>query len=163
MMSKHQDMLYCDYKARGFEPYGEEQERIFEWMQTKRRLPLGEAKDFELGSLRVSDHRFHWFAAHDLPDRLFPPLPSEGPVTGATARRFKGHIAPGGPIYVNHPGKGTTLWLSPELIDFDVRHRISINNKVVSTGFVEPALEALLEDLRLRGDRERLFWARLTY
>jgi hypothetical protein len=132
-------------------------------METKSRLLLGETIDFNLGSVRITDHRFHWFAAHGMPEKLFPPIPAEGPAAGVTARIFKAHIAPGGPIYINHPGKETTLWLSPDLINFEERHRISINGKVVATGFVEPSFSALLDDLRARGDRERLFWARISY
>ena len=163
MLVKHQDMIYCSYKARGYESYSEEQERIFEWMQTKSRLLLGETVDFEIGSVRMTDNHFHWLAGYSLPDKLFPPVPATTPAAGVVARTFKAHIAPGGPVYVQHPGRETTLWFSPDLIDFDVRHRISINGKVVSNGFIEPSMSVLLETLRMTGDRERLFWARQSY
>ncbi|MCB9951320.1 MAG: hypothetical protein H6824_10095 [Planctomycetaceae bacterium] len=163
MLVKRQDMIYCDYKSRGYEGYGEEQERIFEWMQTKRRKSLAEVADFDVGSLRMSDNQFHWLAAHSMPPQLFPPLPANGRATGVSVRPFKAHVAVGGPIYLQHPGKSTTFWLSPEFISFEDRHRISINGRVVFNSFISPSMEDLLEDLRIRGDRERLFWAKMTF
>ncbi|MCA9089028.1 MAG: hypothetical protein KDA90_10400 [Planctomycetaceae bacterium] len=162
MMLKGQDIIYCDYKSRGFESFVEEQPRIFDWMQNITRRPLSKTMDFKIGSLRITDNQFNWVEVHDLPERLFPPVPADGSGRGIQSRPITAHIAPGGPIYVSHPGKSTTLWLAPELIDFDVRHRVSINSRMVFNSFVEPQFETLLEDLRLRGDRERLYWSKLS-
>jgi hypothetical protein len=54
--------------------------------------------------------------------------------------------------------KKLDIWLSPKLIDFKRRLEVRINNKAYFKGQVKLALEPLLEDLRLRGDRQQLYW-----
>lgn len=166
MMKQAYDVLYCDYKNRGFESYHEEQERIFAWMQPLRRVPLKDVAKFEAGTLRRTDNAFYWMEGQSLPDRLFPPLSWDQPQR-KVPRTFKGNFAhrmsneDWGTISVDHPGQRTRIWFSPELFDFDKRCRIRVNLKWVYNDFVAPSIESLLEDLRERGDRERLFWARL--
>jgi hypothetical protein len=62
-------------------------------------------------------------------------------------------------IYVWHPGARTQVWLSPEVVDFEKRLAISVDSRQEFNDFVRPSPEALLEDFRLRGDRQRLYWA----
>jgi hypothetical protein len=55
-----------------------------------------------------------------------------------------------------------TLWLSPEMVNFD--ERVSINvvgNRLSRTELVKPSLETILEDVRTRGDRQHPFWAKV--
>lgn len=160
MMKNAYDVIYCDYKIRGFESYSEELERIFDWMQLLKRAPLSEADRFEAGSLRRSDNRFYWMQALSLPERLFPTIVWDEPGR-RTPRRFSGTITPGGTIAVDHPGQRTRIWLNPELFDFDNRCKVRINRRNVFNDFISPSMEVMLTDLRERGDRERLFWARL--
>ncbi len=75
-----------------------------------------------------------------------------------------------------------TVWLTPEMLDFDKPVNITINGQRVTTRgrpdaerrssserpdrptrlrFVEPDLETLLEDVRTRGDRLHPFWAKV--
>ena len=54
----------------------------------------------------------------------------------------------------------TTIWLAPELVDFEKRLQISVS------GFPDvrraaPDIEVMLEDARTRGDRMHPFWARI--
>jgi hypothetical protein len=57
----------------------------------------------------------------------------------------------------------TTIWLSPDVVDFSEPIRITLNNRKITgaRGIVEPDLEVLLEDVRTRADRLRPFWAKL--
>ncbi|WP_437227977.1 alpha/beta hydrolase-fold protein [Planctomicrobium sp. SH661] len=153
MMKNGQDVLYCEYKERGYETYHEEQERLFTWMQSLRRTPLKDLTDWSISTPRNSDGRFHWIQAKMVPDR---PATSRPP-------KYEGAIKVTGKIYVCHPGKGTSIWLSPELFDFNNRCEVHINHKQISREYIKPTLEAMLSDLRSRGDRERLYWARLDF
>jgi hypothetical protein len=49
--------------------------------------------------------------------------------------------------------------MSPELFDFDNRIEIHVAGSKTFRELVQPSAEALLEDFRIRGDRERLYWA----
>lgn len=162
MMNDGQNVLYCDYKLRGFEMYAEEQERIFEWMQSVRRAPEVDSIRFKAATLRKGDDRFYWVQGHGFPDRLFPPISWDSPQPHMPAsKNVSGDITPTGMIRVSHPGTKTTIWLSPAFYDFNNKCQVRVNQRDRFNDYVRPSLEALLSDLRIRGDRERLYWARL--
>lgn len=156
MMKHGQDVLYCEYKSRGYESYSEELDRLFDWMQPLRRSGIRDAARWETNSVRKSTNRFYWMQAKQIPDR-------------ATDRpaRYEGIITPGSQtyktqtIYISHPGKATTIWISPELFDFNNRCQVRVNLKHVLNDYIKPSMEAMLSDVRERGDRQRLYWARL--
>ncbi len=56
------DIIYCEYKQRGFETYSEELPRLMDWAETVRRKPLRSFMEFEAKTLRSFDNRFHWFS-----------------------------------------------------------------------------------------------------
>jgi hypothetical protein len=162
MMNDGQDVMYCEYKNRGFESYHEEQERIFKWMQPMRRVPLSDVAEWKTGALRISDNSFYWMQAKEISEQYFPPILWDSARPNVPRKKtYEGNLTPSGTIYVNHPGEHTTIWLSPVLFDFKNRCHVWANHKSVFNDFVSPSLEALLSELRERGDRERLFWARL--
>jgi hypothetical protein len=162
MMKHGQNVIYCDYKNRGYETYPEEQERLFEWMNAQRRVALRDVTKWEAGSLRKTDNEFYWLRANALPDRFYPPISWDEPHPKLPApKSFEGYITPTGSIFITHPGESTTLWLNPELFDFKNRCQVRMKGKYLYNEFVKPSIEALLSDLRERGDRERLYWARL--
>ena len=159
--SKGIDICYSEYKERGFEPYSEELPRLIDWAETVRRKPIPEYMDFEVKTLRTFDNHFHWIQAGTFPPELFQPIVWEDRNKKIRDMPISGKITPGGTVYVTHPGKSTTLWFSPGMIDFDERVRVHVNGTEQFNGTLTPSVEALLEDLRLRADRKRLFWARL--
>jgi len=167
MMRLGYNVLCCEYQSRGFESYAEEQERLFDWMNLQRRAPLQKIAEFEAGAVRRADHRYYWVEAGGISEQSFPPFEWDTPKPRAPAfRTFKGRVTAGSPdvgcrIVLTHPGAATTLWLNPEFFNFDYRCEVSVNSKSVFRDYVKPSLEAMLTDLRRRGDRERLYWARL--
>ena len=50
----------------------------------------------------------------------------------------------------------TTIWLSPEMVDFKVRVNITVGGRRPSgvPAMIKPSVETMLEDLRVRGDRQ---------
>jgi len=160
------DVTYCEYKARGFESYHEELPRLFDWMDTHRRKSLREVRDgWEVDVLRPSSTRFFWVAAKELPARLAEPInwarPAVQPMT------FSAKIGLENTMYVTVPANranaSAEVWLSPSFFDFDKRLKVHLNKKRASdvNSLIEPDPAAMLEDFRIRGDRQQLFWAKV--
>ncbi len=162
---KGSDIIYCEYKERGFEPYPEELPRLMDWAETVRRKPLKEYMEFEANTLRSFDNHFHWVQAGSLPPELFQPIVWEDRKKKVRELPINGKITAGGPesctVYVTHPGKTTSILFSPEMVNFEARVRVHVNSREQFNGLLKPSAEALLEDLRTRADRKRLFWTRL--
>jgi hypothetical protein len=98
-----------------------------------------------------------------LPDALAQTVVWDPPSRRPQAREITGKIvSSGNTIYVKEPSREVTIWLSPRLVDFSARLQVHVKSKTAFNDFVAPSLEDLLEDLRVRGDRERLYWAKLT-
>ncbi len=161
MMTHGQDIVYVEYKARGYEDYFEETPRIFDWMALHRRSP--EPAEWKVRIARHTDTRFHWLQMAGLPEALAQAVVWDPPSRRPQAREITGKIvSSGNTIYVKEPAKEVTIWLSPRLVDFSARLQVHAKSKTVFNDFVAPSLEDMLEDLRVRGDRERLYWAKLT-
>ena len=92
---------------------------------------------------------------------MFEPIVWKNNTKEIQTRSIDGKITPGGTVYVKHPGETVSIWFSPEMIRFDSRVHIRVNGTEKFNGTLTPSAEALLEDLRTRADRQRLFWARL--
>ena len=58
--------------------------------------------------------------------------------------------------------KRLDVWLSPKLIDFKRRMEIRIQDKPYYKGQVKLECEPMLEDLRVRGDRQQIYWHRIS-
>jgi hypothetical protein len=54
--------------------------------------------------------------------------------------------------------KKLDVWLSPKLIDFKRKLEVRINDRARYRGQAKLALEPLLEDFRVRGDRQQYYW-----
>jgi hypothetical protein len=161
MMTRGHDVIYCEYKARGIEPYFEETPRIFEWMGYHRRAPL--PREWNVKVLRQTDNDFYWLHLDGMPDKLATPIVWEPPRLRRVPRPnpISGKMTSGNAIFLDHPASNATVWLSPDLVRFDERLKIHQKGGQAFNGFVTPSLADLLEDLRIRGDRERLYWAKI--
>jgi hypothetical protein len=51
------------------------------------------------------------------------------------------------------------VWLAPELVDFARPVSVTIDGRQAHSGRIAADIELLLEDLRLRADRQHPFWA----
>ena len=157
MMRNGTDLLVSQYKARGHETFYSEIHRLFEWMELHRRP--AEPKVFEFSSLRTSDVRLHWVRwADSTPTPIGKRSAKPNPIN-LTAR-----IQPGDTERKNIilGGRGSvTVWLNANLIDLDKRLSITIGGQQKFNDFLKPEIEALLEDFRQRGDRQRLHSVRI--
>lgn len=160
------DIIYCEYKQRGFESYSEELPRLMDWAETVRRKPLRNFMEFEAKTLRSFDNRFHWIQSGALKPELFQPIVWTSGQTPKRALPVTGKVTNGGTIYVTHPGDAVSIWLSPEMFapessPFEGRIRVHVNKVSEYNDPVKPSAAVLLDDLLARADRKRVFWARL--
>ena len=65
-------------------------------------------------------------------------------------------------LHVTAGAQRVTVWLSPEMLDFEQRINVVLNGRRINgrEPFVKPDLLTLLEDARTRGDRQHPFWAK---
>jgi len=168
--------IHVQYKGRGYEWFDAELPVMFEWMEHKRGQfrrarafpelgrsfggPFGE----EFRSMRACDNRFYWLSTDGIHERnLNDPHRWYNQRTPA---KFQGRISEGNQISVNVDGiKQLSIWLARDMIDFDRPVTVRINGRMThwSNRKVSASMSTLLEDFYRRGDRQRLFVARLDF
>lgn len=160
------DFLYAEFAQRGFEHYAEEQPHIFDWMSLHRRIPLTNAKEMEMRSLRATDRRFFWVTATDLTKTVILPQPNgekQTPSPSIIDVRITPGNGSGNVIVLNSPAKHYTLWIHPDLVDLEKKVIVKIKTQQKHNAFIDQDAAATLEDYRDRGDRQRLYAAKLEF
>ncbi len=157
------DLVLIEYQGRGDEPFHEELENIFEWTKSIRRiLPDRNGFEIEFKSRRPWDNYFWFWEFRGIPERFVtrPELWSDRhPKPILISAELKDNQVNTFLLGPNNVGDGGTLWLSPDIVDFD--QEIKIMGRGNYRGFVKPSRKVLLEDVRTRGDRQHPYWARL--
>ena len=166
------DMTIVEYQGRGHEDFQEEILRMMDWMKRHKR-DFYPAK-FECRSMRTFDN-FFW----NLEQSHFPPSKIADPVNwpparGTTAAKSGCVIHGKASLSVTTSAANLTIWLNPNIVDFDkkliflINGRKQINATVngkkqvkLNAEYIEPDLSVLLEDVRTRGDRQNPFWAKV--
>jgi hypothetical protein len=155
------DVVLVEFAQRGYESYHEEGPRIFDWMEGLRRQKP--PREFRMSVLRPSESRFYWLRADGLPPSVVQPTFLAGPTHGNVKPMIlRAKITPGNTIYVlSSGGKSHSIWLSPDLVNFAQRVSIHVRGTEKFHKMVHPSIEAILEDYRLRADRQTLYTARI--
>jgi predicted esterase len=166
------DVMVVQYLGRGHEWFFDEIQNLFTWMnlhkreffQPSRGVPVGDAREFRVQSLRPWDNFFWWVETGD-PKEVSTILPAEwgeNPIPAKTPRAADtkaSMLAPNGVRVASGSCGKLRVWLSPELVSFDANLKVELNGKVQRK--VQPKVETLLEDVRIRGDRQHPFWAKV--
>jgi len=154
------DCMLTVYQGRGRDHFQEELPRIMEWMSLASHRRGPPPQEFEIVSSRQSD-RVYWWLESD-------PLTSEKVVNPILFKQGKTEIkaqkmgaADNGYRITNLASKGATIWMSPEEVDFGKRVTLYFKGEKKSLD-VEPLLETLLEDVRMRADRQHPYWAKVS-
>lgn len=164
LMINGTDILVSQYKARGHETFYSEIHRLFEWMELHRRP--AEPKEFDFRSLRTTDVRLHWVR---WADSTPPKSKSNIKQTAASPKPttpiiLSARILPGetDKKKITLDGRGpVTIWLNANLIDLDKKLSITVGGQPKFNDFLKPEIDAVLEDFRQRGDRQRLHSVRI--
>jgi hypothetical protein len=155
------NVTVVEYLGRGHEHFYDEIQHLFDWMGTRERnfFPT----EFTTSTMRAWDSFFWWVELDDLPAaakvHVWPPPPNSRPAqTTASIKR-----APNGDQTVNimSGADKITVWLAPELVDFNKRIKLVVKGRPVYGDQPAPDNAVLLEDARTRADRRHPFWARV--
>ncbi len=163
--------ISVQYKGRGREWFDGEVPSMFDWMSRKKRAAAfpelgrsgaGAGYGEEFGSMRPTDDHFYWLSGEGLNDRHIN-----------SAKKWSSNLGPahlqarsteGNHLIVNaHGFKRVTVWLGPGMIDFEKPVTIRVNSRIESNRKIQPSLGTLVEDFYLRGDRQRLFFAKAEF
>ncbi len=163
------DCTLSMYVGRLNESFFDDIPNMFKWMRAqKRRLPDRNGFEFEAKSMRPWENYFWFFELHGFPLKNIS-WPEDWKPRGHKPLKFKGKIKPSQPGQPGSPtkfilgpsnaGSGATLWLAPEYFNFD--NPIEISGRGGEKGDVKPSTAVILNDVRVRGDRQHPFWARI--
>jgi pimeloyl-ACP methyl ester carboxylesterase len=161
MRDQEFDSIIVYYKGRGTERFSDELPNLFLWMSPQRRQ--FDVRKFICASMRPWDNYFWWLetdlAGH--PKMIAPEL-NWNSVRDKSNWDIQGEVKPNVANLFNIRGATdrATLWLSPGLVDFSKNVRIEGTSGKFN-GEVKPSRKTLLEDVRTRGDRQHLYWARI--
>jgi pimeloyl-ACP methyl ester carboxylesterase len=151
-----------EYLGRGHEHFVDEQLPLFDWMnRCKRSFPMPRDREFNCSTMRASDNVFWWAEIENLPPNAR--VAAWPPPHGTIPLIVRG-TSPVNNTLVLTPGTSrATIWLSPEMVNFNARVNISIGGRRAGgvPALIKPSVETLVEDLRLRGDRQHPFWAKV--
>jgi pimeloyl-ACP methyl ester carboxylesterase len=168
--------LHVVYRGRGYEWFGAELSTAFEWMnKRKRRNPFPEIGrwpyDDRLGTsmctIRTTDNRFWWLSTDSIKDQN---LLESKPNTNVTPARMQAVVKPGNQVTIATWGlKKISIWFALGTIDFTKPVTIKLtgwrgDNVATWTSGGKPLkqnLSLMMEDLYERGDKTRLYVARV--
>ena len=158
MMVAGADVTYVEYFGRGTERYAEEVPNVLDWFLRHRRDPYPQAIDARV--LRPAGRRKWWVETGPLPDRTL--AAGRNPGRGrASALSVEATARDGNRVAVQCGAKPLTVWLAPELIDYDAKVDLRVNGRRAVRDFLRPELAPLLDDLKARADRRMTFTTRL--
>jgi len=151
------DTTYVEYRGRGHEHFSDDILRIFDWMGRKRREFF--PRDFEAVTLRPWDRFFWWVELEDAPPRTVVLPEAWPPPVGCRPLSVEAKKGATNTLVVRCGAARTRVWLSPELVDFTQPLTVTVDGDRVHRGPIAADEQVMLEDLRLRGDRQHPFWA----
>ncbi len=152
-----------EYHGRLDESFLEEQAEIFRWFRTLRRRGPERGTDLKLSflALRPTDVYSWCYEVRNISDEylMYPHQYRE-----QRPRELKVSLerpAASNKITIQRSTGEGTLWLSPDIVDFDQAVEISLRGGSNFRDFIQPSRRILLEDVRTRADRRRPYWAKL--
>jgi pimeloyl-ACP methyl ester carboxylesterase len=162
LIMKAWDITYIEYFRRGLEELPEEITPAYDWMDRHRRDPY--PKSFKASTARTSDARFYGIVVRDFsPGRTTAPEAAEVLGQNLNPAAIEMKSSPQSNLIKLEVGgiKSLDIWLSPKLIDFKRRVEVRIQDRPYFKAQVKLQCEPMLEDLRVRGDRQQLYWYRI--
>jgi pimeloyl-ACP methyl ester carboxylesterase len=155
--SKGFDATYVEYRGRGHEHFSDEILKVIDWMGRKKRTFF--PREIEAVSMRPWDRFFWWVELEGAPPRTVV-LPEQWPpAAGVRPLQIEAKAPPTNAVTVRCGADRVRVWLSPEFIDFTRPVTVSVDGQRLLKRAVAADVQVMLEDLRLRADRQHPFWA----
>ncbi len=155
------DAMIVKYLNRGPERYFEEADDVFAWMAVHRRDRFPEKIYADI--LRSTDLSWSWVQLESVPAQFTKlDAPSQASDDGFHPARLKARRTSKYFAVEAAPGKACSVLLSPEMPDFDIQqpYIVSKGSKRVTVNY-NPDIRVLLEQVRLTGDRSRLWFMKV--
>ncbi len=159
------DITYVGYYRRGLEEFPEEIPTAFDWMDRRHRDSY--PKSFKVSTARTSDDRFYGVVVKNFrPEFIVAPKLDD--VLGQSLNPATIEMKSSSPAnLIRLEVKGINqldVWLSPKVIDFKRKPDVRINGRSYFTrqNKLKLDMETMLDDLRVRGDRQQLYWYRVS-
>jgi hypothetical protein len=83
------------------------------------------------------------------------------PPRGTLPVKLEASILPTNGVSIESSATKITVWLSPEMVNFNARPKVTFRGKQELR--IQPELSVLLEDVRTRSDRQHPFWAKVSF
>lgn len=163
MMQNNFDLIYTEYTGSGPESFFSEIHTLYDWMSRLRRGPP--PREIKARTLRETDNSFWWFELSGIPENMKGINWADVKQRALHPLIVQAKITPGNTIIVDARVANHTIWLprGDGLVDFSRRLQVKINGKRVWNEFVKPDLKAMLEHVRIHGDRQLLYWGVLEF
>ena len=161
------DMTCVVFRGRGNESFADELIRLFEWMKTRSRNFFPKER-LTVYSMRPWDYYFWMAELGDFPEKTMV-LPVNWTVGKLPAKYSPAKTdilsVAENKIRIVSSAQACSVYLAPEIVNFDQRIEVTFNGKRISpvNGEITPTLDILLDDARTRADRLHPFRARLDY
>ena len=154
------DNTVVEYLGRGYEPFGDELQRLFDWMgRRSRKMP----KEFACDTMRPWDNFFWWLEVADMPEKSMIAPASWPPPRTARPFPVGGKIGIANRVVADTRADEITVWLGPEFVDFSKPIEVVRRGRRMTPPGVQikPTMSVLLEDARTRAERQHPFWAKV--
>jgi hypothetical protein len=163
MMQQNFDLIYAEYNGAGPDPFYSEIHSLFDWMSKQTRQPP--PKQVTAKTLRDTDNRFFWLEFSGLPENFKGIDWTKEKQRAARAKNISATITPGNTLRIASGAAHHRVWLArgEGLVDFEKRLKVDINGRNRFNDFVKPDVAAMLEHVRLHGDRQQIYWAVLEF
>lgn len=151
--------MIVEYKGRGHDHFQDDIHHMFSWMRFHRRE--FNVPEYNVTTLRPWDNYFWWAEFTDFPPDTVT-LPLEWPPSTARAIEIEASVSPNNRIRIKSAAASISVFLTPDLVDFEKNVTLNVigRERIVP---VTASAEVMLEDVRLRGDRQHPFWARFDF
>ena len=116
-------------------------------------------KEFEVVTMRPWDRFFWWVELEGLPPKTIVVPEQWPPAAGVRPFQIEAKAGATNTLSVRCGADRVKVWLAPELIDFTRPATVTVDGQRLLKGQPVPDARVMLEDLRLRGDRQHPFWA----
>jgi predicted esterase len=158
---KRFDTTVVEYLGRGHEPFYDEILQVFEWMGLPSHRRTGSPAEFSCSTMRPWDNFFWWIEGQSFPKEVYP---EQWGQIKARPNTIACRIPSPNLLWAKTASARTTFWLSPDVVDFAQPIEIKLNGRKLTQQVrdqAQPDLSVLLEDVRMRADRIRPFWAKV--
>lgn len=163
MILKARDVTYMEFNRRGLEEFPEATPSYFDWMDRRRRE--GFPREFEASTARICDDRWHGVVVKGFADGRTTAAEAVDPLgrnlNPATIKLRTSALSNLVDIQVAGVSQ-LDVWLSPKTVDFKRKLEVRVNQKPLFKGRPVLELQPMLEDLRLRGDRQQIYWMKVS-